>query len=138
MRFAHWSPLAEFETLCDDFNRFFNGAVGTRRGAFPDVDVWRNDDGVVVVAQLPGMAPESIDVLVEENMLTVGGEIVGQQTEGRFHRRERTIGRFRRCLKLPFAVDADGTVASYENGVLTVKLARPAEEKPRRINVAAA
>lgn len=104
---------------------------------YPAMNVWTNEDGAVVTAELPGFAPEAIDISVVGNTLTVSGERQPEEVGegGSYHRRERSCGRFNRSFQLPFEVDASKVDASLENGVLNVTLPRAEEDKPKRITV---
>jgi HSP20 family protein len=106
---------------------------------YPAMNVWTNEDGAVVTAELPGFDPETIDVSVVGNTLTVSGERQPEEVgeDGRYHRRERSCGRFKRSFELPFQVDATKVDANLENGVLNVALPRAEEDKPKRITVKA-
>jgi HSP20 family protein len=135
------SPWREMERLRREMNYLFDrSSAGFGEGTAPDypsLNVWTNEDGAVVTAELPGIAPEDIDISVEGSMMTLG---VSRQPEaleesGTYHRRERRHGRFSRSFQLPFQIDPQGVEAISEKGVLHVSLPRAEEEKPKRIDV---
>jgi HSP20 family protein len=135
-----WDPWRELERLESEVGRLFNG---TRRGLAAEgipVNVWADAESVTVTAELPGVAPEDVEVSVVGRRLTLRGErktaVPGEGT--RYHRRERTGGRFGRAISLPFPVEGDRVAAGLKDGVLTVTLPRAEADKPRRIEIAAA
>lgn len=135
-----WDPWRELERLEGEVGRLFGGA---RRGLSTDgipVNVWAEADRVTVTAELPGVAPEDVEVSVVGRRLTIRGERgAGTPGEGvRYHRRERTGGRFGRAVTLPFPVEGDQVAATLKDGVLTVTLPRAEADKPRRIAIEAA
>ena len=102
------------------------------------MNVWTNEDGAVVTAELPGVAPEDIDISVVNETLTVTGTRSPEEVEGAtYHRRERTYGRFTRSFQLPFQIDGEKVEASFEHGVLHIHLPRSEADKPRRITIKA-
>ena len=137
-----FDPFRELDALANEFGQMLTDGkpFGRFRETGPAMNVWQNDDGVVVKADLPGLNAESLDVSVEGEVLTVGGayEDDSAVTENTtFHRRERATGKFARTIHLPYEVDANTAEATYANGVLTMKLPRPEEHKPKKITVQA-
>jgi HSP20 family protein len=107
-----------------------------RTPALP-IDAYRRGDGFVVQVDLPGVAPESIDVTVDRNVVTIRAERARQAVEGdRVVAAERPQGTFTRRLQLGRALDASRVEASYEHGVLTLTVPVAEEAKPRRIEIA--
>ena len=109
-------------------------------GVYPAVNLYESADGFVLTAELPGMKLEDIELGVHGNRLTIRGERkISYPDDGRtnLHRRERPAGQFRRAVELPVAIDSEKVEASYRNGVLLVKLPKPATHRPRRIEVKA-
>ena len=146
MAIVRWSdPFREFTHLQDRINRVFNDAYGraddglTTSGAWvPPVDVYQNGDHeVVLVAELPAMKREDIDITVDDGTLTIKGEkrVPSDLEEEQFHRIERRYGIFSRSFSLPQTVDAGKVAAEYKDGVLTVRLPTREEAKPRQIKV---
>jgi HSP20 family protein len=146
MAIVRWSdPFREFTHLQDRINRVFTDAYGradeglTTSGAWvPPVDVYQNGDHeVVLVAELPAMKKEDIDITVDGGTLTIKGEkrMAGELKEEQFHRIERRYGSFSRSFSLPPTVDAGKVAAEYRDGVLTVRLPMREESKPRQIKV---
>jgi HSP20 family protein len=121
--------------LFDRPGRFaLNAASG-----YPAMNVWTNNEGVIVTAELPGIDTESLDISVRENALILKGtrnpiELKEGET---YHRRERGYGNFQRVFQLSFNVDTQSVEASYEKGILRIVLPRAEEDKPRKITIRA-
>lgn len=133
-----WSPFDELRSLQREMNRLFDGyEPRTAMSRFPAMNVWGNDENVVVTAELPGMAPEDLDINVVNNQLTIKGERKADKPaeDAVCHRNEREYGKFVRTVRLPFAVENDKVTARYENGVLTVVMPRHEATKPKRIEI---
>ncbi|WP_287106790.1 Hsp20/alpha crystallin family protein [Mesorhizobium sp.] len=109
------------------------------RQEFPAVNVFVNQDGVIITAELPGVRSEDLDILIRRDSVTLSGERQTETEEARrgYHRRERRRGRFVRTVSLPFVVDPNKVEADLVNGVLTLDLPRAEEDKPKRIHVKA-
>jgi HSP20 family protein len=127
------------ERLRREMNRLLSGHLsGTAvASGFPAMNVWTNEDGAVVTAELPGIDPKGIDISVNNDTLTVTGCRQPQELqEGvTYHRRERGCGSFSRSFQLPFQVEAGKVSASFERGVLQITLPRAEADKPRKIAV---
>jgi len=123
-------------------DRFVTGDAPTAATVWaPVVDIRETADEIRVLAELPGLEPEHVDVSIENNVLTIAGEKKHEVEEGKedgaFHLIERRYGRFERSFTLPRTVDADAISARFENGVLTVTLPKAEAAKPRRVQVQA-
>jgi len=123
-----------------EFDRFAQEAFGTRtRPSAMPMDAYREDDHFVVHFDLPGIDPSSIDLTVEENVLTVSAERHWQPGENdQVLASERRQGRFRRQLFLGKGLDTEHVEAGYDNGVLTVTIPVAEQAKPRKIEISAA
>jgi HSP20 family protein len=120
-------------------NDLFSGVSGAVHG-FPPVNVWYNGETALAKAELPGVNPESLDVSVVNDTLTLKGSRAGeldaaQAESAQWLRRERPAGEFTRAVKLPFRVESDKVGAAFSNGVLTLTLPRAEADKPRKIAV---
>ena len=131
-------------TLRDEMDRLFDdffSAVPERNensGIWsPSVDVREDEHNFVIVAELPGMAKEDIDLEVEQNTLAIKGERkFERQDEGEsYHFVERSYGSFYRSFRLPKNVDGDAISAEYKDGLLTVTLPKKAEVKPKKVQI---
>jgi HSP20 family protein len=134
--------LAKFQ---DEFNRLFDEPVfrGLRAPASltvwtPAVDIFETEHALVLKAELPDMQEKDIDVRVENNTLTLSGERKYEKdfTEENALRTERYYGTFSRTFTLPNTVNLEAIQAEYKNGVLTVKLPKLEEAKPKQIKIA--
>jgi HSP20 family protein len=133
------SPWREMERLRREMNRLLSGqasGVAVAPG-YPAMNIWTNEDGAVVTAELPGSDPKDIDISVNNDTLTVTGCRQPQELpeSSTYHRRERGCGRFSRSFQLPFQVEAGKVSAAFERGVLQITLPRAEADKPRKIAV---
>ena len=136
-------PFRELSTLQREVDRAFRDAFGgssspATAGAWaPALDVEETEDGFTLHIELPGVAPEDVEVSLEENVLTIAGErhfYDNRETDG-FRRVERSFGRFHRAVRLPDRVDPDSVTATHKDGLLTIVVPKAEEAKPRRIEV---
>jgi HSP20 family protein len=106
----------------------------------PALDVHENGDEIVVEAALPGMAPEDVDITITGQTLTLRGEMKASSAENgdQYLYRERRFGTFHRQLQLPVRVEGERADATFEHGVLTLRIPKADEVKPRQIQVRAA
>lgn len=124
-------------------SRFGGGAVPATaaagwQGVFPAVNLYETADAYVLTAELPGVAPDDIQVSLEGSNVTLQGERRIELEESAMpHRRERQAGGFRRAFALPAAIEADKVEAIHRNGVLLLRLPKTAAHQPRRIAVQA-
>lgn len=135
-----WSPFDELRSLQREMNRLFDGYEGgTSMYRFPALNVWGNEENVVVTAELPGLEIEDLDICVVNNQLTIKGERRNDKPaeDAVCHRKERSDGAFVRTVRLPYAIENDQVEAKYERGVLTVTLPRHEQTKPRQIEIKA-
>jgi HSP20 family protein len=141
--FARLEPVRGLSTLQDQFNWLFNESLrhAPEESAWamwaPAVDIYETPNELVVKADLPDVNDKDIDVRVENNLLTIGGERKFEKSvpEENFLRIERTYGSFSRSFSLPNTVNAEAIGAEYKNGVLTVTLPKREESKPRQVKV---
>ena len=103
----------------------------------PPVDVMEEKDAIRVVAELPGMKKEDIDIQFENGILTIRGQraIEKDSSDKTFHRVERVYGNFVRSFTLPRSVDAEKIDATYRDGVLDIRVPKKEEAKPRQIAI---
>jgi HSP20 family protein len=126
------SPFREFDAL---FDQFAGRGAGSTSTAMP-MDAYRRDSDVWVHLDLPGISPDSLDVSVERNVLTVTGERSWQRREGdQMYLAERRNGTFRRQVTLGDGLDAEGIEADYTDGVLTLRIPVAEKAQPRKISV---
>lgn len=141
---TRWEPEREFATLRRAFDRFFEEPfeprflLPWRLDQFePALDVAEDETAYIVKAALPGVKPEAVEVTLHNNVLTLKGEVKADEEikEASYTVRERRYGSFLRNLTLPTAVNAEAIEAKQEAGVLTVRLPKMEEDKPKKIAV---
>ena len=101
------------------------------------MDLVETEEHFVLRADLPGLAEGDVNIEVQDGTLAISGERKAEHEEREkgWYRIERSFGSFHRSLTLPDGVDSDGIDASFANGVLVVRIPKPAERKPRRISI---
>ena len=140
MALVRWNPIGTLAGMeIDRLNRMFSALEheAFNQAWVPAVDIYETDTHEVVLkAELPDVKKEDIGVSVENNVLTLTGERKPEQSKReQFQRVERRFGSFSRSFTLPTSVDVGQIAASYKDGVLTIRLPRREDAKPRRITV---
>ena len=142
MALVRWDPVRELDSLQSDMNRLFDrffdgrGSNGNQRW-IPAMDLLETEDHLVLRGDLPGLTEEDVDIEIKDNVLTVSGERKAEneeKSEG-YYRVERSFGSFSRSLTLPQGVRADAVEARFDNGVLEVRIPKPAEARPTRVEI---
>jgi HSP20 family protein len=146
MALVRWDPVRDLDSLQSDMNRLFDGFFqgragngGAHRRWIPAMDLVETEDHLVLRADLPGLSEDDVAIEVKDNVLTVSGERRAEheeKSEG-FYRVERAFGGFSRSLTLPRGIDAAAIKASFDRGVLEVKVPKPEERKPTRVQIGA-
>ncbi len=114
---------------------YFEG-VTTNRGVYPPVNIFEKGGDLVLVAELPGIKKEDLQLQVKGNTVRIAGERILNYGENiSYHRIERKSSKFDRTLKLPINVEADQVKAEHKDGILVVCLPRAEADKPRRIAI---
>ena len=144
MALVRWEPAREVDSLQTEVNRvfdaFFGQGTSPNRRWVPPMDLVETEDHLVLRADLPGLSREDVEIEIKDGVLTVSGERRTdreEQSEGYF-RVERSFGRFSRSLTLPKGVEADSVAADFDDGVLEVRIPKPEERKPHRVEIAGA
>jgi HSP20 family protein len=121
------------------FDAFFGQSDRGGRRWVPPMDLVEAGDHFVLKADLPGLKDEDVKIEVQDDTLTISGERKAEHeaSEGGWYRIERSFGSFSRSLTLPEHVDASAISASFNEGVLEVRIPKPEERKPQRIEIAA-
>jgi HSP20 family protein len=142
----NWSGFNQLTSLRDEINDLFESTFTNGNGSdvfnswAPALDVYEDNDNLIVRAEVPGMKKDDINISLRDNVLTVSGErrnekkYEGSQTS----REERFFGRFTRSVALQKQVDSNRVKAAYRDGILTITLPKAEEAKPRQITVQAA
>jgi HSP20 family protein len=136
-------PVSGLLSLQRELERAFQNPFGldlgvSGRGVFPLVNIFSERDGYVIRLEIPGVAPADLHIEGQGRSLTVKGRREPRGPEGAsFHRRERDSGEFSRSLQLPDSLDPTRAEASYKDGILTIRVPKREEMKPRQITVKA-
>jgi HSP20 family protein len=137
-----WHPLGELEQMQRRMDRLFQDAYSRegrpgRMGVYPLVNISEDRDHILVRAELPGVQAADLQITLQNNSLILRGErkIPAEDKQVNYHRRERESGFFRRIVALPAMVRGDNVEATCKDGILTIKMAKPEEVKPRKIEV---
>lgn len=138
----HRDPFGEMDRLRREMDSIYSAftegrGIAPAAGVFPALNMSEDDHNLYVRAELPGVAPENIDITTKQNNLIIKGErkIATEGEKVSYHRKERDAGNFRRIISLPTRVDSEKVTATCKNGVLTVTLPKAEEAKPRQISV---
>jgi HSP20 family protein len=144
MAIVRWDPGRELDSLQSDMNRLFDSFFGGRtangvsaRRWIPPMDLVETGDHLVLRADLPGMDEKDVQIEVKDGVLTISGErrSESESKEEGFYRVERAAGSFSRSLSLPDGIDPDRVTAKFDRGVLEVKIPKPEQTKPHRVEI---
>lgn len=145
---AEWNPFTDMEALRQEIDRAFEQfsfepssrvafLPGREPRRYPLINLLEDKENLYVEALTPGVDPQSLNVTVMQNRLTLSGEKggVGNIKPEAFHRNERASGKFVRTIDLPVEVDEGKIQAEYKNGLLVVTLPKAEKAKPKQISV---
>ena len=139
-----WEPVREMMTLREAMDQLFNDAftrpVSMSGGSvIPAIDLYQNNDAVIVKAALPGLKADDVQISVTADVLTLRGEFKqeNEQKDTTYHIREQRYGSFERSIMLPSDVQTDKSKADFENGILTITLPKAESVKPKSITIKA-
>lgn len=139
-KIVRWNPLNPV-SLFNEFDRLFERPLANTAPYDWNValDVAEKDDNFIVKATVPGMDPKDIEITLEDDVLTLKGEIKSDEKidESNYHVRERRFGSFSRSIRFPTAVNGDKVEATYKNGVLTLDVPKAEDVKPKHITIKA-
>ena len=146
MALVRWEPVRELHSMQQEMNRLFNTFFDAPNGPsgaaprrwVPAMDLVELDDHFVLRADLPGLGDDDVKLEIADDVLTLSGERRFEHEDRKegFYRLERGAGSFSRSLTLPEGVDAEKIEASFDKGVLEVRIPKPEERKPRRVEIA--
>lgn len=146
MTLVRWDPFKDVSSLQDRINRMFedffprprdlNGEAGACAWQ-PAVDIYECENGMILQADLPGVARDDVTVELRDNILTLRGErrIEKAPATNQYYRRERCFGPFQRIFTLPAAVHPDKIRARFKDGILEIEIPRIKEPAPRSVSV---
>ncbi|MEN6577787.1 MAG: Hsp20/alpha crystallin family protein [Phycisphaerales bacterium] len=138
-----WFPFFDVGKTLEEMDRILGrmgrplGLRSVPRGTFPAINIYQQDDAVVLTAEVPGIQPEDLDLTVLNDSVTLTGRRTETEPpqDSRFYRRERPAGPFSRTVALPDAIDPNSVKADYRNGVLRVQMAKAESAKVRKIAI---
>ena len=138
-------PMSPWSSIFDEFARNMDERSGrpgvvaqSVRGVYPPVNLYENEEGYVLTAELPGVSPEDIHISLEGSTVTLSGERKPEHEsmeDTSLHRRERPSGSFRRAFELPNEIDQAKVEAVHRNGVLMLRIPKCPTQKAREIPV---
>jgi HSP20 family protein len=137
---VRWSPRRELVSLREAMERLLDEDIGDERvlgrgEARLPIDVYTTPAEIVITAAVPGLSPEEVEVTLENEMLTIRGELPLPLENVEYIFQERPYGRFSRALTLNVPIDVDNVEATFENGLLTLTLPKAVPTKPKTIKV---
>lgn len=144
MSLIRWDPFREMISLREAIDRLFEESFVRPRGWLEaervmsvPLDIYEEGDDLIVKATVPGVKPEDLNVQIQNNVLTISGETKEERErkEASYHLREHRYGRFERSVTLPYSVQVDKAEATFEHGVLRLRLPKAEEVRGRRIEV---
>jgi HSP20 family protein len=141
IRFDAFDPFSNMLALQQELERFTRNpafSLGpSGYGAYPPINIFEDQEGTVIIAEVPGLDPARIEISGQGRTLSIHGERKREEwlNPSGYHRRERPFGEFSRSIQLPSDVDVSKTSAKYESGVLTVRVPKMEAAKPRQITV---
>jgi HSP20 family protein len=146
MAITRWDPFKDLISLRDKMNKLFEDSMSRSQaidhdfsaGAWrPSVDIYETADRMVLVADLPGINQDAIELKIENNILTIRGEREMDKEIKRedFHRIERAYGSFSRNFTLPASIDVEKIKAEHNNGILQVILPKKEETQAKKIKI---
>lgn len=146
MALIRWEPARELNTIQSEMNRLFNSlfdnptrptAGNVVRRWVPAMDLIETGDHYVLRADLPGLSEKDVNIELDSGVLTISGQRNATRNDenGGYRRVERSYGSFSRSLTLPKGIDPEAVEASFEQGVLEVRIPKPEQFKPRKVTI---
>ncbi len=146
MTIIKWDPFGNIASLQSKINRMFDEAFAVNQGRQediisnswkPPVDIFEDNEGIIIRAELPGVKKENISVDVKDNVLTLKGNRPADTDipDEHYFRRERVYGQFYRAFTLQEYIVPDKIQAAFKDGVLEIRIPKPEEQKPTQVNV---
>jgi HSP20 family protein len=132
-----FDSVSQMGILQERVNRLIDQMQEGRKTEFPPINVWAADQQIVVVAELPGVDADDIDLQICNQTMTLKTKRkFDEPLEGQtIHRQERGRGQFIRSVELPYAIDSDKVSSSLASGILKVVFSRAAVDLPKKITV---
>lgn len=149
MAIVRFEPFRDLLSLQERMNRLFSESYRSQQTSeddwalggtwAPAVDIYEQDNNIVIKAELPGLDPKDVDIRLDNSVLTIKGErkLDNEVKKENYHRVERSYGGFTRSFTLPNTVDANNIKAEFKDGVLRITLPKREEAKPKQIQIQA-
>jgi HSP20 family protein len=134
----HIDLWQEMDRLRKEFDNIFSGYQRvTDSRTYPLLNVYDNRDEIIVTAELPGMTKDKVNITYMDEVLTLSGKLepIPESQKMTAVRQERSIGAFEKRVHVPFKVQQDKINASFENGILTIRMPKAEEAKPKTITI---
>ena len=145
MSLVRWNPARDLMVMRDDMDRLFDNFLridlpetSLSRSAWdPAMDISEAEDDFIITAELPGLSKEDVKISYQDGILNIQGEKRQEKEEKRknYHRVERTYGRFERSFRLPSRIVVEKIDAKFRDGVLTLRLPKSEEARPKQIPI---
>ncbi len=142
MAIVRWDPIKDLISIQERVNKIFEDTFEDKntsnRGEWtPPVDIYETQNELVIVAELPGMNEDEIDLQISNNVLSIKGikKLPVDNEKDNFHRLERPYGKFQRSFALPNTLDVNSIRASLKDGLLKIKFNKKQDTKPTVIKV---
>jgi HSP20 family protein len=146
MELIRWTPMRDLCTLRHQMNHLFDDVFRpvvrddeklSEWSRYPTVDIYDNDESIMITAELPGMDKKDIVIDVKDGVLTLKGERAfdNEVKNEKYYCRERSFGKFERIFRIPAEADPETISADYKNGILKINIPKPEEQKPKQIAV---
>lgn len=141
---VRWDPFSEMDSLQNNINRLFSDAAGRRSGQegaeamwMPPVNTYEDKEGYTLTCDLPGLGQKDVKLNLDKDTLTISGtrKLEYEDKRENYQRVESAFGAFSRSFTIPATVDVEKIAANMENGVLTVRLPKREESKPKQIEI---
>jgi len=133
--FATYNLLDNVNEMRSLIDNFFDDRFYTRTVEYPYVNLYEKDDTIEIAALAPGQKVENINLQLIDNKLILAAEKKNDYEDKSYIRKERDFGTFRKTLELPYRVDQNKIEASLKEGILTIKLVKAEEAKPKKIEI---
>lgn len=137
-----WNPWSEFDRIRQGLDNLSHGYHTNetpfgRATVFPPLNIFAEDEGLIIKAELPGIKAEHLDISIEGDTLTIKGKRERPSSDKKisYHRQEIETGNFSRSINMPVKANPDTVTARMTDGILTITLEKAVEVKPRQIKV---
>ena len=138
MAIVRWNPVRDLITMQEKMNKIFDDSFKATSGDWsPAVDIMENHSEIIIIAEVPGVSEDTMDIQVADGILTMKGEKkfpIEKQSDN-YYRLERSYGKFNRAFAIPAAVDQTNVKASLKDGVLKIILKKKSDNSPKVIKV---